>query len=95
MRSANTPRSLCENRQFAIEVHGLAVALFPKGTEPKTEFEEVAFPTAGSMFDQKVAGRLKSDDIKLGSAASTGRSEACLARQVWAGGPRAEGDIGK
>ena len=41
------------------------MALFRKGTEPKTEFEEVAFAPAGSMFDQKVAGRVKFDDINL------------------------------
>jgi len=41
------------------------VALFRKGTEPNTEFEEVAFAPAGSMFDQKVAGRVKLDDVTL------------------------------
>ena len=41
------------------------MALFRKGTEPKTEFEEVAFTPAGSMFDQKVAGRVKFDDVTL------------------------------
>ncbi|MEN6521107.1 MAG: phage tail protein [Armatimonadota bacterium] len=57
------PQSLYQNWQFAIEINGFDVALFRKGQEPKTEFEEVAFSPAGSMFDQKVAGRLKFEDI--------------------------------
>ena len=59
------PESLYQNWQFAIEVNGFDVALFKKGQEPKTEFEEVAFAPAGSMFDQKVAGRMKFGDITL------------------------------
>ncbi len=59
------PQSLYQNWQFAIEVNGFDVALFRKGQEPKTEFEEVAFAPAGSMFDQKVAGRMKFEDITL------------------------------
>jgi phage tail-like protein len=59
------PQSLYQNWQFAIEVNGFDVALFRKGQEPKTEFEEVAFAPAGSMFDQKVAGRMKFGDIAL------------------------------
>ncbi|MEN6358276.1 MAG: phage tail protein [Armatimonadota bacterium] len=59
------PQSLYQNWQFAIEINGFDVALFRKGQEPKTEFEEVAFSPAGSMFDQKVAGRVKFDDITL------------------------------
>ena len=65
MRSGNMPKSLYQNWQFAIEVNGFDVALFRKGTEPKTECEEVAFAPAGSMFDQKVAGRVKFEDITL------------------------------
>ena len=63
MRSGNMPQSLYQNWQFAIEVNGFDLALFKKGQEPKTEFEEVTFSPAGSMFDQKVAGRVKFDDI--------------------------------
>jgi len=59
------PQSLYQNWQFAIEINGFDVALFRKGQEPKTEFEEVAFAPAGSMFDQKVAGRMKFEDITL------------------------------
>ena len=65
MRSGNMPQSLYQNWQFAIEVNGFDVALFHKGQEPKTEFEEVAFAPGGSMFDQKVAGRVKFEDITL------------------------------
>jgi len=65
MRSGNMPKSLYQNWQFAVEVNGFDVALFKKGQEPKTEFEEVAFAPAGSMFDQKVAGRVKFEDIAL------------------------------
>ncbi|MHB9038484.1 MAG: phage tail protein [Armatimonadota bacterium] len=57
------PQNLYQNWQFAIEINGFDVALFRKGQEPKTEFEEVAFSPAGSMFDQKVAGRVKYDDL--------------------------------
>jgi phage tail-like protein len=63
MKSGNMPQSLYQNWQFAIEINGFDVALFSKGQEPKTEFEEVAFAPAGSMFDQKVAGRMKFEDI--------------------------------
>ena len=59
------PESLYQNWQFAIEVNGFDVALFKKGQEPKTEFEEVTFAPAGSMFDQKVAGRMKFGDLTL------------------------------
>jgi len=45
MRSGNMPKSLYQNWQFAIEVNGFDVALFHKGQEPKTEFEEVARET--------------------------------------------------
>ncbi|MHB9036945.1 MAG: phage tail protein [Armatimonadota bacterium] len=62
---ATMPQSLYQNWQFAIEINGFDVALFKKGQEPKTEFEEVAFAPAGSMFDQKVAGRMKFEDIVL------------------------------
>ena len=48
-----------------MEVNEFGVALFRRATEPKTEFEEVAFAPAGSMRDQKVAGRAKIDDIML------------------------------
>ena len=65
MRSGNMPQSLYQNWQFAIEVNGFDVDLFHKGQEPKTEFEEVAFAPGGSMFDQKVAGRVKFEDITL------------------------------
>ncbi len=63
--NVSMPESLYQNWQFAIEVNGFDVALFKKGQEPKTEFEEVTFSPAGSMFDQKVAGRMKFGDITL------------------------------
>ena len=50
---------------MAIEVNGFDGVLFRRGTEPKTEFGEVAFAPAGSMFDQKLAGCVKFDDITL------------------------------
>ena len=62
---ATMPQNLYQKWQFAIEVNGFDLALFSKGQEPKTEFEEVAFAPAGSMFDQKVAGRMKFEDITL------------------------------
>jgi len=63
MNIGNMPQSLYQNWQFAIEVNGFDLALFSKGQEPKIEFEEVAFAPAGSMFDQKLAGRVKFDDV--------------------------------
>lgn len=63
--AGNMPKSLYQNWQFAVEVNGFDVALFKKGQEPKTEFEEVAFAPGGSIFDQKVAGRVKFEDITL------------------------------
>ena len=50
MRSGNMPKSLYQNWQFAVEVNGFDVALFQKGQEPTTEFEEVVFaPTSCAM----------------------------------------------
>ncbi len=69
------PHSLYQNWQFAIEINGFDVALFRKGQEPKTEFEEVAFAPAGSMFDQKVAGRMKFEDITLEKGVLTDGSD--------------------
>jgi len=65
MLSGYMTQSLYQNWQFSIEVNGFDVALFNKGQEPKTEFEEVTFAPAGSMFDRKVAGRVKFEDITL------------------------------
>ena len=65
MNSGNMPQSLYQNWQFAIEINGFDVALFTKGQEPKTEFEVVNFAPAGSMFDQKVAGRVKFEDLSF------------------------------
>jgi len=65
MNIATVPRNLYQNWQFAIEINGFDVALFQKSSLPKTEFEEVTFAPAGSLFDQKVAGRMKFDDITL------------------------------
>jgi hypothetical protein len=65
MNIATVPRNLYQNWQFAIEINGFDVALFQKSSLPKTEFEEVTFAPAGSLFDQKVAGRMKFDDLTL------------------------------
>jgi phage tail-like protein len=65
MRLETCRRASIRTGNFAIEVNGFDVALFKKGQEPKTEFEEVVFAPAGSIFDQKVAGRVKFEDITL------------------------------
>jgi phage tail-like protein len=65
MQVATTPQSLYQNWQFAVEMNGFDAALFQKCSLPKTEVEEVTFAPAGSMFDQKVAGRVKFSDITL------------------------------
>ena len=57
------PHSLYQNWQFAIEINGFDTALFHKGQEPKTEVEEVSFAPAGSLFNQKVAGRVSFEDL--------------------------------
>lgn len=66
MEHAGTmPKSLYQNWQFAVEVNGFDLALFRKASLPKTEFEETTFAPGGSMFDQKVAGRAKFEDVTL------------------------------
>ncbi|CAM2066713.1 Phage tail protein [Sulfidibacter corallicola] len=66
MEHAGTmPKSLYQNWQFAIEINGFDVALFKKASLPKTEFDETTFSPGGSMFDQKVAGRAKFEDVNL------------------------------
>jgi phage tail-like protein len=60
-----TPHSLYQSWQFAIEINGFDVALFQKSSLPKTEFDEVNFAPAGSIFDEKVAGRMKFDNITM------------------------------
>lgn len=81
MRSGPMPKSLYQNWQFAIEINGFDVALFSKGQEPKTEFEEVTFSPAGSMFDQKVAGRVKFEDITFEKGILQDGSD--LAAHIW------------
>ncbi|CAM2070219.1 Phage tail protein [Sulfidibacter corallicola] len=65
MKPGNMPKGLYQRWQFAVEINGFDVALFSKSNLPKTEFEEVTFNPAGSMFPQKLAGRVKFDDITL------------------------------
>lgn len=66
MEHAGTmPKSLYQSWAFAVECNGFDIALFKKTSLPKTEFDEVSFAPGGSMFDQKVAGRAKFEDISL------------------------------
>lgn len=65
MKSGNTPQSLVQAWQFGVEINGFDTALFRKGQEPKTEFDESSFAPGGSMFDQKLPGRAKFADITL------------------------------
>ena len=81
MRSGPMPKSLYQNWQFAIEINGFDVALFQKSSLPKTEFEEVTFAPAGSLFDQKVAGRMKFDDLTLEKGILQDGSDA--AARLW------------
>jgi len=57
--------SLYHRSQFAIEANGFDLALFQKAKLPEAEIEEVSFSPAGSIADQKVAGRVKYADIAL------------------------------
>lgn len=59
------PASLYQNWQWAVEINGFDVALFKKASLPKTEFDEVSFAPGGSIFNQKVAGRVSFEDINL------------------------------
>lgn len=59
------PQSLYQRWNFAVEINGFDVALFTKAQIPKVEFEVVSFAPGGSMFDQKLAGRAKFEDITL------------------------------
>ncbi len=63
MIAPNTPESLYQRHQFALEINGFDVALFSKVKLPEIELNEVEFNPAGSMFPQKVAGRAKFADI--------------------------------
>jgi phage tail-like protein len=74
------PQSLYQNWQFAIEINGFDVALFQKCSLPKTEFEEVAFAPAGSICDQKVAGRMKFDNLVLEKGMLQDGSDAAARR---------------
>lgn len=66
MNSAGvTPANLAQKWQFEVQVAGFKAALFSKSDLPEMEFDEVTFAPGGSMFDQKVAGRAKFNDITL------------------------------
>ena len=65
MANATMPKNIRQKWMFAIEINGFNAALFTKCQMPKAEFEEATFSPAGSMFDQKVPGRVKFEDITL------------------------------
>lgn len=65
MKPGNMPQGLYQRWQFAIEINGFDLALFSKSSLPKTDFEVTSFNPAGSMFPQKLAGRVSFDDITL------------------------------
>ena len=51
------PKSLYQNWQFTIEAGSLYAVLFRNGS--RTEFEEVTFAPAGSMFNELGSGRVR------------------------------------
>lgn len=59
------PKELIQNWSFSIEIDGFNAAYFTKAEMPKVEFEQAEFAPAGSLFDQKLPGRAKFDDITL------------------------------
>lgn len=66
MNSAGvTPQSLQQKWQFGVEIDGFDAAYFTKSDFPEMEFDEVVHAPAGSMFDQKAAGRAKFNDITM------------------------------
>ena len=60
-----TPLALNQKWQFGLEIDGFLWAYFSKASFPEMEFDEVTFAPAGSMFDQKAAGRAKFSDIEV------------------------------
>ena len=58
-----TPKSIAQKWQFGVEIDGFNAAYFTKIGLPEVEFEEVTFAPAGSMFNQKAAGRASFSDI--------------------------------
>jgi phage tail-like protein len=79
MNSAGvTPKSVAQKWQFGVEVSGFDSAHFLKADLPSVEFEEVAHAPAGSMFDQKAAGRAKFDDITLEKSVPQEQTETSL-----------------
>lgn len=65
MNSAGTTaKSMAQKWQFGIEIQGFVEAYFTKIGLPEIEFEESTFSPAGSMFDQKSAGRATFADIE-------------------------------
>lgn len=66
MNSAGvSPSSVVQAWQFGVEIAGFSSAFFHKAAFPEIEFDESKFSPAGSMFDQKVAGRAKFNDVTL------------------------------
>lgn len=58
-----TARAVKQSWQWRIEISGFDVGLFTKGKAPTTEFDEVTFASAGSVSDEKSAGRMKFEDL--------------------------------
>ena len=69
-RAGVTPKSLMQKWQFGIEIAGFDAMLFEKSDFPELDFDEVKFAPAGSIFDQKAAGRAVFKDIKVSKAVS-------------------------
>lgn len=63
MPIGTTVKPVLQSWQFRIEINGFDAALFTKGQEPQTEFEEVKFSPAGAINDEKQAGRVTFPDL--------------------------------
>jgi phage tail-like protein len=70
-----TPRSLQQKWQFGVEIAGFDPRYFEKADFPAFEFDETKFGGAGSIWDQKLPGRVKFEDVKLSKAIPQDKTE--------------------
>ena len=63
--AGNVPLSPHQMWQFAVELDGFDIAFFTEVEGQNFSNEESIFAPAGSLFDEKTAGRMKFDDLTL------------------------------
>jgi phage tail-like protein len=66
MNSAGVmPKNLHQRWQFGVYISGFDPAYFSKADLPEFEIQKAEFAPAGSLFNQKAAGRVSFEDITL------------------------------